>query len=426
MQDLHSYRYGMQRVVTALITHDADPRRSPMRRAGATALIGVLAAALTVGGVAAYGLFTGHTMTEATDTGAVLLEKRTGARYVYRDGRLHPVLNYASGLLLTDGDRPSLKAVPAEKLAKLPLGAPLGIPGAPDALPAADDLLTGAWSVCTSSSGSTLLVGVAPSGGAPLADRALLVSDEAGRTHLVHANRRFLLAADRVDATQRALGWFGRTPWPVAAAWADAIPAGPDLSAPRIPGAGAPSVIAGRRAGDVVTDGSQFAVVLTDGIAPVSETGARLLGTPDMIGAAFRELPASVTRLGPEAGLPARVPALADPPAAACVAISAEAEVRVNDTVPRGAAPAGPARVDRVHVPRGRGALVEAVASAGAPAGSGTVHLVTDDGRRYPLASPGLAGRLGYPGRPPHRVPARLVAYLPPGPALDPSRAGRP
>ncbi|MBG0560684.1 type VII secretion protein EccB [Actinoplanes aureus] len=429
--ELHSYQFSTQRVVAALVTHDPDPQRSPMRRAGTTALIGVLVAALVLGGTAAYGLFTGHTMTEATDPDAVLLEKGTGARYVYlpADGRLHPILNYTSGLLLAGGARPVLKTVRPEKLAEVPLGEPLGIPGAPDTLPAAEDLLAGGWSVCTERGRSTLLVGFTPPGDPAPAELGLLVRDEAGRTHLVHQNRRFLLAADRVDAVQRALGWYGRRPWPVAAAWADAIPAGPDLAAPVISDAGRPSVISGRRAGQVLTDGSQFAVVLRDGIAPVTETQARLLAPPADIGAEFRELRASATQISGGAGLPARVPRLVDEPARACVTLvgaGGEAGVRLNASFPPGAVPAGPTRVDRVHVARGRGAVVVAAASPDAPASSGTVHLVTDTGHRYPLAGRDLLARLGYPDSSPRQVPAQLVAYLPAGPALDPVRAGRP
>jgi hypothetical protein len=97
----------------------------------------------------------------------------------------------------------------------------------------------------------------------------------------------------------------------------------------------------------------------------------------------------------------------------------------VNATIPAGTAPPGPARVDLVHVARGQGAVVEAAASPDAPAGSGTVSLVTDSGHQYALASRELLGRLGYAKVRPTRVPAQLIAYLPAGPALDPVRAGR-
>jgi type VII secretion protein EccB len=431
--ELHSYQYSVQRVVAALVSHDPDPHRSPLRRAGVTALVGLLVAALTVGGFAVYGLFTGHSMAQADDPSAVLVEKNSGARYVYlkSDGKLHPVLNYTSGLLLTEGDTPSLKTVPADKLARIPLGATLGIPDAPDALPAAGNLLSGAWSVCTDTvagrARSTLVVGTVPSGGSTAAG-GLLVRDAIGRTHLVHAGKRHLLPAARVDAVQRALGWYGTRPWLVSAAWVDAVTAGPDLAAPVLPSGRKNSVIAGRKVGQVLTgDGRTFAVVLPDGIAALTEMQAKLLATtPIKVGAeVFVRLPPSDTQLGGAAeGLPATVPALAEAPASACVTLPGD-KITVNATIPGGAAPAGKARVDLVHVARGRGAVVEAAASPDAPEGSGTVSLITDSGRYYPMASRDLLSRFGYGTVRPTRIPAQLVAYLPAGPALDPVRAGR-
>jgi type VII secretion protein EccB len=431
--ELHSYQYSVQRVVAALVSHDPDPHRSPLRRAGVTALVGLLVAALIVGGFAVYGLFTGHSMAEANDTGSVLVEKNSGARYVYlkSDGKLHPVLNYTSGLLLTESDTPKMKAVPAAKLAKLPLGAPLGIPDAPDTLPAAGSLLGGAWAVCTDTVAgrprSTLLVGSAPSDGSEPAG-GLLVRDASGRTHLIHAGRRHLLPAARVDAVQRALGWYGTRPWLVSTAWVDAVPAGPDLTAPVIPGGRKNSVIAGRKVGQVLTgDGRTFAVVLADGIAALTEMQAKLLATtPITVDAeVFVKLPPSDTQLIAAAdGLPVTVPAVTEAPASACLTLPG-ATVKVNATIPAGTAPSAKSRVDLVHVARGKGALVEATASPDAAEGSGTVSLITDAGLYYPLASRDLLSRFGYGSVRPTRIPAQLVAYLPAGPALDPVRAGR-
>ncbi|GAA2679702.1 type VII secretion protein EccB [Actinoplanes palleronii] len=231
---MSSERFALERLTGALIAHDADPSRPPLRRAGAVALTGVLLAALTAGVLAGYGMLSGAGagLAEPTDPSAVLLDRRTGARYVYleSDRRLHPVLNYTSGLLLAAGPRPGVKTVTAARLAEVPLGATLGIPDAPDALPTAGNLLGGAWTVCTENGASTLLVGFTPDG-PPVTDRALLVRDPAGRTFLVHDGRRF-----RVDSTMRG------TAWPVAAAWIDAVPAGPDLISPPVPAIADPPV----------------------------------------------------------------------------------------------------------------------------------------------------------------------------------------
>ena len=334
----------------------------------------------------------------------------------------------------TSGNPPVLKTVAPEKLAKIPLGAPLGIPGAPDSLPATKSLLKGAWSVCTDTSAgrprSTLLIGTAASGGAAAAG-GILVRDSAARTHLILGSQRFLLPAARVDTIVRSLGWYGYRPWEVSAAWVDAIPAGPDLTAPVIPGRGQASQIAGRRVGRVLTgDGKTFAVVLADGIAPLTEMQAKLLssepgGTPVSVGSRFLDLPASQSGLSAAAeALPTTVPALTEAPATACVTGPGDT-IRVNVKIPAGVAPAGTSRVDLISVARGAGAVVEAAASADAAAGTGTVSVITDTGVQYALAARDLLSRLGYQGVQPTRIPAQLIAYLPVGPALDPVRAAR-
>ena len=124
----------------------------------------------------------------------VFLEKGSGARYVYlkSDDRLHPVLNYTSGLLIANAQAPKLMSTSAERLATVPLGDPLGIPDAPDSLPATKDAArprTGRSAPTASGAAqrrprSTLLVGdrltdgtVAAAPGAGPAPRALLVRD---------------------------------------------------------------------------------------------------------------------------------------------------------------------------------------------------------------------------------------------------------
>ncbi|MEU4691943.1 type VII secretion protein EccB [Actinoplanes sp. NPDC023714] len=335
MSELHSYRFAVQRVVAAVIAHDPDPPRPPLRRAGVTALAGLIVAAVALALAGAYGLVTGHSRTSPTDPGAILLDRVSGARYVYlpADGRLHPVLNYTSGLLLAQAERPAVKTVRPERLAAVPLGEPLGIPGAPDSLPAASELLTGPWSVCTSGGRTTLLVGEVPKGGPA---GALLVRDGSGRTHLIAEGRRFLIPSGQA----RTLGWY--EPWPVPSAWLEAIPPGPVKVKP---------------------------------------------------------------------GLPAAIPQLSAAPASACVTLAGDEDraiVRADAPFPSGSP---------IAVARGHGAVVTT--------GGDDVHLVTDAGVRFELASPDLLGRLGYAGVSPLRVPERLLAYLPAGPALDPVRAGR-
>jgi type VII secretion protein EccB len=451
---LHSYQYSLQRVVAALVTHDPDPSRSPLRRAGTTALVSLLIAAIAVGAAGLYGIFTGQNTVNPRDPGVVFQEKGTGARFVYleSDSKLHPVLNYSSGLLLSTGQTPNLVSVASDKLAKVQLGAPLGIPNAPDSLPAPGDLVTDRWSVCTAKGPSdnpqsTLLVGQRLTDGtiAAQADKALLVVDPGQNIFVVYGNRRFQVPEIGADNTLRALGYGPQTPWKVSAAWINAVPAGPDLRAPAVPQSGGSAVVDDYRVGQLVKNSTEgFGVIMPDGIASVTPLQARLLqaaaGQAALdIGADFVKLPGSRTKLSDANdpnGLPQNVPSLfTDAPTRVCMTLPVDPKtgdgVRINPNPPAGVAAAGvPAaaetnRADLVYVARGRGAVVITSASATAPAGSGTVGVVTDTGRLYTLASRDLLPKLGYDGVKPQTVPSQLVALLPRGPSLDPAQARR-
>jgi type VII secretion protein EccB len=424
-----------------------------------TALISLVIAALAVGAAAIYGLLTGSSSTNVRDESAVFLEKGSGARYVYlaSDQKLHPVLNYTSGLLIANATEPKLVSTTRKKLATVPLGDPIGIPDAPDSLPGAgkDDLLTGPWSVCTAAADltsrprSTLLVGDQLADGTVASPetgtgQALVVRDATDRdAFLVYGNRRFLIPGNRYDAVLRAFRWGDRQAWPVAAAWINAVPVGPDVRPLDINGFGGQSgVPQAPQIGRLITDGKQWAVALADGAAAVTEVQALLLQTdPDAFtpvtveGQVFNNLPGSRTRLsdaGDTDGLPSTVPALAATPTRACMTLpvgSNGAGIRINPTVPAGAAVSGTAgapggvQADLVHVPRGKGAVVVATASPTAPASTGTVSIVTDTGRRYPVAAREVLAKLGYAGVTPKQVPSQMIALLPQGPSLDPARA---
>ena len=451
---LHSYQYSLQRVVAALVTHDPDPHRSPLRRAGTTALVSLVIAALAVGAAAVYGLLTGQSNVQLKDESVVFMEKGSGARYVYlqSDGKLHPVLNYTSGLLIANAQAPKMVNTSRERLATMPLGDPLGIPDAPDSLPVKKDLLTGDWTVCsapptsattTADALSTLVVGAPVTGGtvaaAPSGSKGVLVRDPAERTFLLFGNRRFQIPTSITTATLRALGWNAQQPWPVAAAFINSLPLGPDLRAPRIDGKGDTSGVDGMRVGQLLTDGKQWSVAVPDGAAALTDVQARLLqAQPDAYAprtldpVAFNTLPPSRVRFTGE-GFPANVPELLEPQERLCMTLpvnkNSGAGLRVDASAPTGAPITGDSviqggvQADFVYVARGKGALVVAAASPNAPAGSGTVSIVTDTARRYPIASRELLGRLGYGSTTPRQVPAQLISLLPQGPSLDATKA---
>src|SRR5436305_3016071 len=97
---LHSHQFSVQRVVSALVMRDTDPVRSPFRRVAGATLAGILLAAVSLGAVAVYGVLLPGGGTEWRDGNAVIVERESGARYVFTGGVLHPVPNYTSALLI--------------------------------------------------------------------------------------------------------------------------------------------------------------------------------------------------------------------------------------------------------------------------------------------------------------------------------------
>ncbi|MEU4570199.1 type VII secretion protein EccB [Micromonospora sp. NPDC023956] len=447
---LHSYQFTVQRAVAALVLRETDPAVSPFRRPAGAALASVLVAVIALGGAALYGLVTGGG-SGWRDERAVVVEKESGARFVYRDGKLHPVSNYASALLIIGAERAKTVLVSRRSIEGVPRGLPLGIPDAPDSLPAVGRLTTAPWTVCSVTGAdptpprSVLLVGVAARQGRPLGDDAVLLRHPDGSLHLVwHRHRHRLRDVNRVLA---ALAATRQRAVPVAPALLDSLPAGPDLAPLDLPGLGEPSdAVAGADIGDVHLvansgGGRQYVVVDRDGVAGITELQASLLlartgqGDPRPLTLGrFARLPKlpDLVPAGPTAP-PTSPPRLARPdPGAICGQVGDDGgvrEVRVGATVPeQGAVPVGggsdPATgvvADHVVVEPGRAAVVESVAAPGATGGA--VSVVTDLGRRHVLASTEVLGMLGYPGVRPVRLPAGLVSLVPAGSPLDPEAA---
>jgi hypothetical protein len=88
------------------------------------------------------------------EPGTLILEKESGARYVFLDGELRPVLNQASGRLIL-GDDLHVRSVSRHSMAGVPHGLPVGILGAPDFLPDAKRLNGKQWQVCSTTQRDT-------------------------------------------------------------------------------------------------------------------------------------------------------------------------------------------------------------------------------------------------------------------------------
>jgi type VII secretion protein EccB len=440
---LHSYQFTVQRVVAALVMREADPAQSPFRRVAGATFAGVLLAALALAGVAVYGVLAPGGGTDWRDGTAVIVERESGARYVYGDGVLHPVPNYASALLVIGSSQAHTVTVARSSLDGVPRGAPLGIAGALDPLPDRDRLLGGAWTLCSARPAdgvrSTVYIGQPPAGGVPLPDgTGLLVSAPDRTTYLVWQRTRYRVS----PAALTALAWSAETLTEVAPAFVNSVPAGPDLAAPPIPGRAGPSKVDGARVGQVFVEtvpggGRQYAVAVPDGLAAVSQLQAALLladpataavqgqtGPRELSPAAFtaRLVAPPLTPTGDRAP-PLAIPPLAHPRSAErglCTTAGGglAMDVPLDSSGIQLTAGGGPAALaDRVVVASGHGALVSSLPAPGA------LSLVSELGVRYPLPSADVLAMLGYQGVTPVPVPANLVALLPVGPALDPAAA---
>ncbi|MDG4829506.1 type VII secretion protein EccB [Solwaraspora sp. WMMD1047] len=473
---LQAYQFLRRRIVSALQFGDANHPAAPARRVLVGTAVGLGCALLVTAGFGIYGLFRPGNNDSWREAGRVVIEKESGASYVLgEDGRLHPVLNYASARLLAGAGARTV-SVSARSLAGAPRGLPLGIPGAPTSLPARDALLTDAWSVCSSRpAGSaeatppstTVTVGAAVAGTDLVPGQAVLV--QAGDvSYAITDGRRLRL---RGAAVAVALGYDGAAPVPVTESWVNAIPPGPDLALIEVADSGGRGPRLGDRRTTVgqvlvvastVRDEQRFYLVRPDGLAPITGTEAELIlnnkanraaypdGPPAAIPVAAADV-AGVDVAGPPAatgaagvgttgatragdGLPVAVPALvalpAGQPALCAVRREATTSVRVSAGPPvaGGGRPVPVARgtrdartADFVQVPPGAGVLVAERQSATAE--TGTTYLVTDQGMRFPLGGPDDVAALGYDGEQPVPVAAALLALLPTGTLLDAASA---
>ncbi|WP_432833892.1 type VII secretion protein EccB [Dactylosporangium sp. CA-092794] len=436
---LQSYQFMVQRVVAALVMRETDPAQPPFRRVAGATLVGVLLAALGVGGAGALAVLRPGSSGKWRNDKAVIVERESGALFVYRDEVLHPVLNQASALLVVNSPGAPTVVVSRSALAGAPRGEALGIPGAPASLPAAGSLRTGAWTVCSISDGSVLFVGGGPADGTPLAEKGLLVNGPGPQTYLLWRGHKHLIREP--GAALPALVWSARPQVAVSQALLHAIPSGTDLVTPAVPDRG--KAVPGGKIGELygVTTGARTdAFLLTaNGLASVTPLQAALLlaapGTASVQGggqlvplsaAEFSALVKGrpVQPFAPDPGgdgaLPAAPPELDDSrPHEVCTAgaITVGAHLPELSRALRTASATadGAVLADRIVIPPGSGALVRTE--------TGVVELVTDLGRRHAVPVPDALGALGYAGRPLVAVPSQVVALLPAGPALDPAAA---
>jgi type VII secretion protein EccB len=438
---LQSHQFLTQRVISALVMRETDPPQSPLRRGIGAAFAGIMVSVMVAAGFGVYGLLTKTGGDAWKSNGAVVIERETGAAYVFQDGALHPMLNYASALLVTGSAPRAVFREPASALRSVPRGVMLGIPGAPDSLPDAADIVGAPWTVCSVNGTTSLVLASAPPQATPMRDRGLLVADPAtGATDLVWHGRRHAVAASVLPAL------FGVVPASTAgAAWLNAIPEGPDIAPLDVPDRGQPSAGApGYDVGQLLstqvgTGGVQYWMVVDSGLAPITEMQKDIAvsqgaAEPEQISPAAATAIQRGTLPGQQdsKSLPSRPPSLVPAPGAMCAtfgdagapAVSIGGMNQAPGIPTGGRTGVGTVLADRIAVPPGGGAVVRVMASpTSAIAG---YYLVTDLAVRYAVASDDVLKMLGY--RPDQAIgmPAGLVQLIPSGPALDPAAAAQP
>ncbi|MEU5845127.1 type VII secretion protein EccB [Saccharopolyspora shandongensis] len=461
---LQAYQFMMQRVVSALVVRETDPELTPLRRGVGAAFAGVMIAVLVAAGFGVYGVFTGVGGNAWQAEGSVVVERETGASYVYRQGALQPTLNFTSAKLLAGKNDVKVHRVSGKSLAGVPRRAVVGIPGAPDSLPEAQFALKDGWTMCSvpgrNAAGgpittSTLFVGGSLSGGLPLEQRAVLARDAKDHmNYLIWRNHRYRIVGnpdDTVKPEQVIRAIFGPQAVVLDAgtAWLNGLPAGQDIAPITIDDFGAPStVLSGHRVGDLVHhpigDREQYYLVRSDGLAPLTELQVRIVRgqypvEPAAIAPSVANSAPVTTALSAPSGesaKPADVPELAPVPAerratlcartldaatAPEITLGGDAGVLDAGIATSAETAEGTKLADRVLVPAGGVVVVRAKASATDPAGS--YHIVTDLGLRFPVPSEAVLETLGFSRADAVSMPAELVQRIPAGPTLDPAAA---
>lgn len=464
-----SYQFMMQRVVSGVVLRESDPPQSPLRRMGGAAFAGVMITVLSLVAAGVIGLISPGGNKSWRDGQAVIIDKSSGAQYVYlKDdagtSRLHPVPNLASGALLV-GTADTVD-VAASSLAGEPRAAAIGIANAPEALPGPDALSSDPWTLCSlpgeTSSGeevpnTSLSIGRTYTEGQPVDDTALLVRDTENDTlYLVANGRRFAIPAE--DPVLDGLGLRSQPQVRVGTAWVSAVPAGDDLAPTAVSGAGQPSkAVDGARVGQVrsVTAGGSTAYYLVqpNDLLPLTPVQAQVTVADPTLTAAYGGAAPSILELSPAAAAaavksPAKPTGPTDLPAAlppmmpvtsdastvcatfasgsATPVVAVEARVEGAAVAPATASftEGGTVLANRIQVDGGSGVLVKPMVSPTAP--DAMLYLVTDHGIRYAVPDDAAREALGYGPATPVEMPASLIARVPEGPVLDTTAARQP
>ncbi len=230
---------------------------------------------------------------------AIIGDRDSGAIYARIDGRLYPALNLTSARLATGTPGQPTWVKPAE-VAKYPTGPLIGIPGAPAAMRVNRGAVS-AWTVCDTAGRPrsvdkptvTSIAGELTEGGrgAPLRDDAGLLVTFQGNTYVVWGGKRSQIdPANRAVTLSLGLDPGVTPPVEISRALFDGLPSTEPVGVPQVPGAGTPSKwVPGSQVGAVLQaqtsgGGSQFYVLLPDGVQKITSFVADLLRSANSYG----------------------------------------------------------------------------------------------------------------------------------------------
>lgn len=457
--EVAAHRFRSRRMRSALLTGDPDAPTAPLARLGAGVYGGIVVTVLLLTVAGLYGVLRPGGSTAWQESGAFIVDDETGARYVYLDGVLHPILNFASAKLLL-GDGLHVVTVSGSSLDPAVRGPMLGIPLAPDSLPDVSQIVGPAWSLCAvgrAVDGERLRTEIRPgssaAGAALGGDQGLLVRSEQGGNVLLWAGHAYPIP----DEWLPALRYREADALAVDDRFVAALPAGTTLAPPEVPGLGEPGPpLPGSSqpttVGTIYADRTNASYLMTRaGLASLTPLQVQLLLADPALAAAYagsdptplKVTQAQVTEAAPKpfaepatpasatagstavpAPAPVTAPTLAGSPPGeqqfcARSADGATPELIIGPAEPAPVGSAGP-----VTLAPGTGALI---AQRPDPESTGsTVFLVTDAGVRYPLADQRTIDQLGLAGSPVAQLPPELIATLPIGPTLDGAGAATP
>ena len=448
-------RFLTRRMIHALVRRDVAMQDDPLRAQSLSLVAGGVLGAIAIAACAVLALIRPQGVPESAP---IVLARDSGALYVRVGDTLHPVLNLASARLIA---RSASNPVAANEtsIAQAKRGPLVGIPGAPASI--GRPVAPRDWMVCDAERTIVTVGNAAPDRFD--ASRAVLVTprgEGAAITYLLYDGHRARVDL-RDTAVVRALRLDAVVPRTVSRTLLDLVPEVPEITAPRIDGAGAvgPTALGGARVGAVVRvlradaagdENAEHYVVLADGVQSVGEVAADLVrftydrnvgpvrtvspvaiaATPVVTTLKLNTLP---TRARPPLGL--------DDGLAVCAAWHHGGSTNASNTVvlttdsgqidePAGVMLAqadGPGpNVDAVDLPVGTSGHVRSARIVGDDGATGAQFLVAESGVVFGVHDDDAAKALGL-GNAPGVAPWPILAHLPRGPELsiDAASVGR-